>query len=511
MPDDIINYPDLRRMRLLSPAEDVMPPGIVDTIDQSQLIQSAQNPVVPKVQAPVVSLSNPTQPGLLPHEKAMSDLVPSVPLRSNYKPTLRSGIADILLGAVTGALHKPYKSLEDTAYERDLQDYQNKFGVNQNVSKVEESGRTFGQKLASEQNKINTTNANIQNRTDTTNANIASREKINRDRIAEQEKLAQNRKTAFGEKLAVLQKQLLDGDITPEEYKTQFDRILGSTQSVQNFEAKQQVRKNTAKDISEQTSLGKVTEPVIAGEAKKAAATKGASTQAGLSVENKPENVEGTAARKAAETAAAESARIKTQQSNLDNIIAQYNAMLPEKKGEFYDKLPVKDKSAILRDPRFIFGDAVLNPQDQAAIAVARTSLNHIDNIRTMFDDPVIQNHIGALSGRILKGESVIGGDLMGANEDENRKLQDFLTTSIQLLGWEARNLGGTRPAYQLFNTLKSTAPGETKGLGSNKGALDALERSAIANINARIGSRPNQSPKVNPPKKVSDLFEVVK
>ncbi len=126
--------------------------------------------------------------------------------------------------------------------------------------------------------------------------------------------------------------------------------------------------------------------------------------------------------------------------------------------------------------------DAQMNTTAQSATM----SLQHVQQVREMLQDPDIQKVLGPIEGRIQKGEQLVGMDIPGATPEQTQKIQKFLTSVNYLFFREGRPLFGGRPPEKLMQELKATSPSPQMAPSRFAGALDAVEQGANIAINAR-------------------------
>lgn len=537
-------HPNLRLLGLLNPAaQDSVNPSRSDPLYASviegnhaiQQQEAARIPTPEKLQAPTVANVDPNAVQLLPHEKQLSDLVATIPNRED--PQYQNSKFRTVLNAIAGGLagignpqrgFEVGRELRDSKYNTAMGDFQNKMKAIEPVAKAEESNanRLFN---------TSKTNATLQGLTD--RANLSAGTKVDvanaanntrRDLAAQRSNAPSNEEKKLEAKKAELDKLQREMDaIDPNDPKAADKKIAlldrwhalfpGSDPvrlAVAKKEGTKQVDVKYAKPLAENTALGKLTDPVIAGEAKKAAATTTARSQSALDVNTAPGNVEKTSNKIEKETAAREKGKMMDDvpippavKQTLDSF-KDHPWDIPS----YIAKLDKPTQKTIMKNT--VFDSFITDPKAREIARTATATINHGDNMRKTVQDPWIRANLGAIAGRIISAEGKIGGDNIGRTPEEIRKEQMFLTAATNLLAFESKNLVGGRPAHQLWDAIKATAPSPAMGFNQIQGAIDGMQQSAEANIMAQLGKRPNKDNSSQPSTgkvKASDKYEVVK
>ncbi len=129
----------------------------------------------------------------------------------------------------------------------------------------------------------------------------------------------------------------------------------------------------------------------------------------------------------------------------------------------------------------------------------SKLSFNHVQGLKELVQNPVIQKRMGAWDGRLGNLEQTIG-DSAGLSDADKTAIQQFRTRIPYLFGQEARAVMG-RPAQKYLDELKEASPRMSMGLPLFMGALQAVEDMAKTNIltaeEARNGARGRVRPEV--------------
>lgn len=181
----------------------------------------------------------------------------------------------------------------------------------------------------------------------------------------------------------------------------------------------------------------------------------------------------------------------------IQNAITFQNSN-PAQYGNYLKNLPEMKKRDVLAQ---VPPTALPPGADQTNYSNARTTLNHAKSLRQMLQDPQIQANLGPILGRIQSAEGQIGGAPSG-NVDPQKE-QAFLSLLTQNMLWEARNLGGSRPAWQLVQMIKTTSPKSSQVVERFLGALDAEEKSATNRMEGIINT--------GQPGQTSGSFKIIK
>ncbi len=140
-----------------------------------------------------------------------------------------------------------------------------------------------------------------------------------------------------------------------------------------------------------------------------------------------------------------------------------------------------------------------LNTTSQDKDDASKLSFNHVQGLRELLKNPVIQKRMGAFSGREGELEQMFG-DTVGLSKADATAIQEFRTRLPYLFGQEARAIMG-RPAQKFMDELKAASPSMKMGLPLFTGALNAVEAMAKTNIltaeEARNGGRGRVRPEV--------------
>lgn len=109
----------------------------------------------------------------------------------------------------------------------------------------------------------------------------------------------------------------------------------------------------------------------------------------------------------------------------------------------------------------------------------ADVTLQHIAQLRPMINDPKMQQFIGPLDGRMAKFiMGVVGAPPPGVSDADAQRANELRSRLNQFLIQEV-TVANSRPAKQLLDLLKSSAPDMKQALPLLKGAIDAAEASA--------------------------------
>lgn len=104
-----------------------------------------------------------------------------------------------------------------------------------------------------------------------------------------------------------------------------------------------------------------------------------------------------------------------------------------------------------------------------------------IGRIRSLLNDPDIQNSIGPIAGRIGNGEQMAGAPFFGQDDPRAAKEQQ-LRTELQLLKYqEAKGLIGGRLVSSLVDGLGNVSPNNKMSEGFINGALNAIDNNTKA------------------------------
>lgn len=156
--------------------------------------------------------------------------------------------------------------------------------------------------------------------------------------------------------------------------------------------------------------------------------------------------------------------------------------------------------------PRSLPAD-MKNKEDGSLIA-----LNHIDAIRELLKNPVIQQRLGSFKGRIGELEQKFGSTV-GLSAADATAIQDFRSRIPYLFGQEAKALYGGRPAAKLLEGLKASSPDMSKGLPLFLGALNAAEAMGKLNLKSADDYRFNKrgiTPPPGAPKSAEDYLRSI-
>ncbi len=140
-----------------------------------------------------------------------------------------------------------------------------------------------------------------------------------------------------------------------------------------------------------------------------------------------------------------------------------------------------------------------LNTTSQDKDDASKLSFNHVQGLRELLKNPVIQKRMGAFSGREGELEQMFG-DTVGLSKADATAIQEFRTRLPYLFGQEARAIMG-RPAQKFMDELKAASPSMKMGLPLFTGALNAVEAMAKTNILTAEEARNGvATPRATPP-----------
>jgi len=277
--------------------------------------------------------------------------------------------------------------------------------------------------------------------------------------------------------------------------------------SVGTYEAKKDINLKYAKPTAAATTEGRIeaeTSPAaISGQAKLAGAKSGSSTSARISAESTPEAIDA----KIKQTKAILAAKKEVEDRYLSGLKENYNKLDPEQRKIWLDKLSQDQRSAIMADPNIDTKSMAMSTADEHQIGLARTTLQHMNTLKSFLEHPTIAENIGPILGRWNDKTQNWTGGYTGRTPQEAQDIQEFLTFANQAFAWEVKNAVGGRPAHQIWTQLSKTAPGAAKVKEQNLGAIKGIEDSAD---NVIRGFLHQPIEKKNPEEKKKNKYEVV-
>jgi len=123
-----------------------------------------------------------------------------------------------------------------------------------------------------------------------------------------------------------------------------------------------------------------------------------------------------------------------------------------------------------------------LSAELQKTDELGQVALQHVTNIRSILQDPAIQQRIGPILGRLGQAEMGVGATT-GLTPEQAQKAQDLRGSMTYLFMREGKALFGGRPPQQLMSMLEKTSPRVSETAPLIQGSLDAVERSARSGI----------------------------
>lgn len=163
-----------------------------------------------------------------------------------------------------------------------------------------------------------------------------------------------------------------------------------------------------------------------------------------------------------------------------------------------------------------------LNAEETKNVNTAKTAIAHVNTVMDMIKDPVIQNAIGPLTGRISQLYQALGGrnpsdiqknlnslDLNKGLAPESKEAK-FLDMLKYLVLFEASTVSGSRPSWQLVKELKETQ-GAKFNLNRTIGNLEAARSSATNRIESIYRPSSQGKPTDKSVKKTRSGFEEIK
>jgi len=123
----------------------------------------------------------------------------------------------------------------------------------------------------------------------------------------------------------------------------------------------------------------------------------------------------------------------------------------------------------------------------------AQIALEHISRVNQLLQDPVVQQRLGPIMGRLGNIEENVGATL-GLSPQDAEKIQNLRTSLNYLFFREGRALMGGRPPEQLMKMFASTTVSVKQAMPMLMGSLKGAETMANATMDAadkyRFGKR---------------------
>jgi hypothetical protein len=180
--------------------------------------------------------------------------------------------------------------------------------------------------------------------------------------------------------------------------------------------------------------------------------------------------------------------KARTGSEFIDGFVAQ--AMDdPDSAIDLASKLPTQESKTAFWTTLMRNGGAVpkyLDATGKHQVTVANTTLRHIDSIKQLINDPDLQGSMGPIMGRMTEAGQILGKSILKSGRAAQKE-QKLLTLLNQTVAWEAKNLGGARPAWQLIQMLKTSSPNVKMDQDKVQGAIDGLQQSVVNVIQATV------------------------
>ena len=123
-----------------------------------------------------------------------------------------------------------------------------------------------------------------------------------------------------------------------------------------------------------------------------------------------------------------------------------------------------------------------LNAEQSKLESNSQVALEHVNNVRQLLKDPVVQKRLGPVLGRLGNVEQDVGA-AAGLSPKDASKVQQLRSALTYLFMREGRGLFGGRPPEKLMELLKTTSPDVKKTIPMLNGALNAVQQTAESTV----------------------------